>query len=117
MVDRITIDLTDRQAEIIDWAMGLPIIDHWEGQDAVYPTFDRSGMEKPEYDEEEQTFTMPDHEDLVYMLAHPQEGDIQRYADLAPGQMRDAKARGVQRTANNLIEKIRKASSHTEVDR
>lgn len=105
-----TVPLTDRQADIVEWLMGTPHIARWNDAPVEGQSEDpRVGLDKPEYDEDAQTFSFPDDEDAMWAVIDRQMGDIVRFPEF-PGLVRsegkkDA-ARGLERAANNLIDKI-----------
>jgi hypothetical protein len=108
--ERVTIELTKRQADIADWLMGTPTIAEWHSHDEVKPGFKRRHMEKPELDGRE--FTFPADDELVYYMADPKYGDLERVATESGGHMEGQKQAGFKRAARNLAKKIRKAAGY-----
>lgn len=104
------IELTERQAEIADWLMGLPWIEHWNDPE-------RDGAEavcdyEKEFDQpklEDQRMAVPPSEDFVEHIRQ----ELDRYQQMAldAGQLDNAQQdMGLRRVCRNLTEKMREVS-------
>ena len=100
------IELTEKQEEVIDWMMGCPIIERWSHYSEIpeQPDFYRE-YDKPEL--EDGVFRVPKSEQFINIITRS-DGELQRYADMADeaGEVSSSEAAGIQRTVNNLKEKL-----------
>lgn len=108
-VEMLKINLTSKQETIVNWVLGLPCIDEWHNEESVYPEWERSHLPQPE--KQDGKFLLPDNKELISYLVDPAAGDIPRYRQMAGTNP------GTTRSTKNLERKIKKQSTHMEVEK
>ena len=100
--ETITIQLTDRQAEVADWLLGCPSMEEWFDPDHEQG-HDFSHLDNPELEGNELTLQVDGH------LLHNIEQELDRYGSMAYEAAKPTTASAEARVADNLKSKIFKA--------
>jgi hypothetical protein len=100
-----TVSLTDRQADIVEWLMGTPLMEHWFDDDYDAPEGqDFSDLPRPKFDGDR--FVFPADEDLIDEIRYRVTEQLPQNA-LDSGELDSSQAvMGLDRAAENLIDKI-----------